>query len=318
VCEQPLSCAYDAALYDLDGVLYLGPEPVPHAADSVVAALASGLRAAYVTNNASRRPAKVAAHLVELGIPAAVEDVVTSAQAAVRWLAARLPAGAAVLVLGTDDLEEEVASGGLRPVRSADEQPSAVVQGLAPETGWRELAEAAIAVRAGALWVAGNADLTYPSPRGPLPGNGAMVAALAAATGQRPVVVGKPEPELHRESVDRVGARRPLVVGDRLDTDVLGAVRGGADSLLVLTGVTDRDELLAAPAGCRPTYVSADLRGLLVPQLPVVLDADVATCGAASARWDDGIVVAAGPPDEALRASCALAWARADALLAPA
>ena len=303
---------YDAALYDLDGVLYLGGDPVPHAAESVAAARALGLRAAYVTNNASRRPDVVAAHLTELGIPAEPHDVVTSAQAAARWLAEHVPTGSAVLVLGTEGLAEEVRAVGLRPVRTADEAPVAVVQGLAPETGWKDLAEAAVALRAGALWVAGNTDRTYPSPRGPLPGNGAMVAALAAATGQVPVVVGKPEPALHRESVERVRSRRPLVVGDRLDTDVLGAVRGGSDSLLVLTGVVDRAELLAAPAGMRPTYVSADLRGLLRPHAPVELDGTRARCGTASAHWDgDGLVVQ-GEGDEALRAACASSWARAD------
>jgi ribonucleotide monophosphatase NagD (HAD superfamily) len=205
-----------------------------------------------------------------------------------------------------------VAAVGLRPVRSAADGPAAVVQGLAPETGWRDLCEAAVALRAGALWVAGNTDATYPSTRGPLPGNGAMVAALRTATGLSPVVVGKPEPQLHRESVERVGARRPLVVGDRLDTDVLGAVRGGADSLLVLTGVTDREELLAAPAGTRPTYVSHDLRGLLAPHLPVVLHDGEARCGAALASWRDGSVLVEGPADDALRAACALAWSRQD------
>ena len=306
--------AYDAALYDLDGVLYVAGDSVPHAADSVAAARAFGLRAAFVTNNASRRPATVARHLSELGIPATAADVVTSAQAAVRWLAARLPAGSAVLVLGTDDLCDEVRAGGLRPVRSADEGPAAVLQGLSPDTGWRELSEAALALRRGAMWVAGNADATYPSPRGLLPGNGAMVAALIAATGQRPVVVGKPEPELHREAVDRVGAERPLVVGDRLDTDVLGAVRGGADSLLVLTGVTGLDELLAAPRGSRPTFVSADLRGLLRPQAPVTVDAtlSMAACGIARAGLRDERVVVDGIGDDALRAVCALAWRRAD------
>jgi HAD superfamily hydrolase (TIGR01450 family) len=286
----------------------------------VAAARDAGLRAAFVTNNASRRPATVAASLTALGIPADPADVVTSAQAAVRYVAARVPAGSAVLVLGTQELADEVTAGGLRPVRSADEMPVAVVQGLAPDTGWRELSEAAVAVRAGALWVAGNTDATYPSSRGPLPGNGALVAALAVATGQEPVVVGKPEPELHRESVERVGARHPLVIGDRLDTDVLGAVRGGSDSLLVLTGVTDRDQLLAAPRGRRPTYVSADLRGLLRGHQEVGVEGDTATCGSARARWsgDQVVVEAAGDSpvadDDGLRASCALAWGRADAV----
>ena len=300
---------YDAALLDLDGVLYLGPEPIEHAATSVAAARAHGMRAAFVTNNASRRPAVVAAHLTELGIPAASDDVVTSAQAAVRWLVARLPPGAPVLVLGTDDLAEEVAAGGFTPRRTA-EGVAAVVQGLAPTTAWTDLAEASVAIGAGALWVAGNTDSTYPSPRGPLPGNGALVQALITATGRQPVVVGKPEPELHTASVERVGARRPLVVGDRLDTDILGAVRAGADSLLVLTGVTDLSALLAAPEGMRPTYVSRDLRGLQQRHPAAVVSGGEASCGKATASWNGERVVASDDSDDALRAACALAWTR--------
>ena len=236
-------------------MLYLGPDPVAYAADAVRDARAAGMRAAFVTNNASRRPGAVATHLGELGIEADEADVVTSGQAAARWVASRVPSGARVLVLGTEDLADLLRAQGLEPVRTAD-GAQAVVQGLDPSTGWRDLAEATVAIRAGALWVAGNTDSTYPTSRGPLPGNGAMVAALVAALGRHPVVVGKPEPELHRISVERVGAHRPLVIGDRLDTDVLGAVRAGCDSLLVLTGVTSAEDLLAAPADRRPTYVS--------------------------------------------------------------
>lgn len=308
-CDRPLCEAYDAALLDLDGVLYLGPDPVPHAAKSVREARARGMRTAFVTNNASRRAAVVAAHLTDLGIDAEPEDVVTSGQAAVRWLGARLRPGSAVLVLGSQGLAEEVEAGGFVPVRAAD-GAAAVVQGLAPTTSWTDLAEASVAIRAGALWVAGNTDATYPSSRGPLPGNGAMVEALAVATAQRPVVVGKPEPELHRASVERVGAARPLVVGDRLDTDVLGAVRAGADSLLVLTGVTSREALLAAPEAMRPTYVAGDLRGLLVPHAAPVVKGDRATCGAAEAWYDGDVLTVSGGGDDALRAACALAWSR--------
>ncbi len=293
---------------------------MPHAAEAVRDARQRGLRAAFVTNNASRSPARVAAHLTELGIEAVAGDVVTSAQAAARELAERLPAGAAVLVVGTEDLAAEVAAVGLRPVRSADDHPAGVVQGLAHDTGLPELSEAALAIRAGAVWVAGNGDTTFPSARGPVPGNGALVAALVAATGRQPVVVGKPEPRLHRESVERVGAAHPLVIGDRLDTDVLGAVRGGTDSLLVLTGVTDQEQLYAAAAGTRPTYVSPTCAGCCGPQPEVALRDGAASCGRAVVRWTEGGPVAvAAPPDddgavadEVLRASCALAWARAD------
>ena len=298
-------------MLDLDGVLYLGTDPVAHAADGVAALRQAGMRAAFVTNNSSRRAAGVAGQLTGLGIPATADDVVTSGQAVGRLLAARLAPGSTVLVVGTDDLAAEVAGVGMVPVRSVAEAGgpvAAVVQGLATTTGWSDLAEACIALRAGALWIAGNTDSTYPSPRGPLPGNGAMVAALATATGQQPIVVGKPEPELHRASVERVGATRPLVVGDRLDTDVLGAVRAGADSLLVLTGVTDLAQLLAAGPGTRPTYVGADLRALSHPQRPVVVHGDRAVCGSGRATVEQGAVRPGGDSVDDLRAACALAW----------
>jgi glycerol 3-phosphatase-2 len=310
VCDGPLAAAYDAGLYDLDGVLYLGTEPVAHAAESVAAARGLGLRAAFVTNNASRRPEAVAALLGEVGVPADPHDVVTSAQAAVRLLHDDVPPGSEVLVIGSDDLATTVADGGYRPVRATGPQTRAVVQGLSPDVGWLHLAEAAVAIGQGAVWVAANTDTSYPSPRGPLPGCGAMVAALVTTTGRRPLVAGKPGPALHAESVERVGAVRPLVVGDRLDTDVLGAVSAGADSLLVLTGVCTREALLAAPVGSRPAFVAPDLRGLLEPHPAVRLVEGRATCGGATAS-DDGEVVG-GTAVEGLRAACALAWARAD------
>jgi hypothetical protein len=145
-----------------------------------------------------------------------------------------------------------------------------------------------------------------------VPGNGALVAALRVATGREPQVAGKPEPALHVESVARVGAERPLVVGDRLDTDVLGAIRGGADSLLVLTGVADAQDALGAARGTRPTYVSWDLRGITGPQPPVALQGARATCDEAAAAYDDGRILVTGGGVAALRAACALAWSCAD------
>jgi hypothetical protein len=164
--------------------------------------------------------------------------------------------------------------------------------------------------------VATNADLTVPSPRGPLPGNGSLVAAVRTATGHAPdEIVGKPHPRLHAESVRRSGARRPLVVGDRLDTDVEGAVHAGTDSLLVLSGVTTPGVLVAAPPHRRPTYVSARLDGLLVVHPGVSIAAET-TCGAWTARRAAGEVVLSGtgePGEEldALRALCGAAWSAA-------
>ncbi|HEU0129387.1 MAG TPA: HAD-IIA family hydrolase [Mycobacteriales bacterium] len=284
-CAQPLCEAYDAALLDLDGVVYRGTEPVPGAAAAVAAARAAGMEVAFVTNNASRTPEAVVAHLASVGVPARADEVATAAQAAATLLRSHVPAGARVLVTGGEGLRVAVAAAGFAVVASAVDAPAAVVQGYDAGLGYADLAEAALAVRRGATWVASNLDATIPTARGELPGNGALVALVAHATGRRPdATAGKPERALHEESVRRVGARRPIVVGDRLDTDVEGANRVGCDSLLVLTGVTDEAALLAAPPERRPTYVGRDLGALLVAHPP-----------------DDGLA--------GLRERCAAAWA---------
>ena len=204
------------------------------------------------------------------------------------------------------------------PVFSADDEPAAVVQGYSPDTNWRMLAEGAIAIQRGVLWVATNLDATLPSARGPLPGNGSLVAALRQATGATPVVTGKPEPTMHRETVERSGARHPIVVGDRLDTDVEGARAVGCPSLLVLTGVTTPALLLEAPERLRPDYIAADLGGLLVAHPEPIVDQAGAHCGAWSASRDGAVLTlsAATPRSDrstgdgldALRALCAAAW----------
>lgn len=297
---------------------------MPHAAPALAAARRRGVLTAFVTNNASRAPDAVARQLSELGIPATAEDVVTSGQAAARMAAQRVPAGSPVLVVGTAALAAEVAAAGLRPVKPGElggEIPAAVVQGLSADTCWRDLAEAAVAVRSGAVWITGNTDATLPGPGGPLPGNGTFVDAVASATGQAPLVAGKPAPALHEESLRRTGARRPLVVGDRLDTDIAGAVAAGCPGLLVLTGVTDLLALLRAPRGRRPDYVGCDLRVLPLSQPPVRVRAAGATCGGATATVVDGVLhltVGTRPDDEPrrdvalLRAACASAWAAGD------
>ena len=264
--DEPLVTVYDCAMLDLDGVVYVGPSAVEGVTDVLTMAKRRGMTLAFVTNNASRPPAEVAAHLRELGIEASTEDVVTSAQAAARELAARVEEGGRVLVVGGDGLVEALEERGLTPVRSADDEPAAVVQGFHRSVGWEQLAEGAFAVRAGALWVASNLDLTVPTARGIAPGNGSLVRAVAAAVGRDPdVVAGKPYRPLFEETVRRIGSTRPLVVGDRLDTDIEGAVTVGADSLLVMTGVTDLADLCRAETKRRPTYVSWTLDGLLRP-----------------------------------------------------
>jgi glycerol 3-phosphatase-2 len=259
---EPLAALYDTALLDLDGVVYRGSDAVAHAVPSLMAAAKAGMRLAYVTNNASRTPEAVAEHLRELGLPAAASDVVTAAQAVARLIAEQVPEGARVLVIGGEGLRAAVGGYGLEIVGSADDDPAAVVQGYVPETSWTQLAEAAYAIERGVPWFAANTDKTMPTARGIAPGNGALVGAVAAATGTWPTVAGKPEPALHRETMIRTGAARPLVVGDRLDTDIEGANRAGVDSLLVLTGVTRLEQLKDAPKEQQPTYVAEDLRAL--------------------------------------------------------
>jgi HAD superfamily hydrolase (TIGR01450 family) len=254
---------YDAVLLDLDGTVFAGHAPLPGAIEAVAALPADHIR--YVTNNASRRPGEVAVHLREIGFDATPQQVVTSAQAGARLVAEQVPAGSTVLVVGTDGLAAEVAEVGLVPTRTADDKPRAVVQGHSPHTDWASLSEAALAIAAGALWVATNVDPTLPNERGFLIGNGSMVAAVASATKAKPQVAGKPARPLLRDAIADVASEKPLVVGDRLDTDIEGANAVGADSLLVLTGVsTLRDVLVAAPEQ-RPTHIAAGLGALGAP-----------------------------------------------------
>jgi HAD superfamily hydrolase (TIGR01450 family) len=289
---------HDALLLDLDGVVYVGPEPVAHAVDALLAAVGSGVATAYVTNNAARPPEVVAEHLRSFGLPVDAHDVVTSAQAGAREVAARVPAGSRVLAVGGPGVAAALAARGLVPVASADEDPAAVLMGYGPQVAWTDLAEAAYAVGAGALLVATNTDLTIPTARGIAPGNGTLVAAVVSATGREPLVAGKPFAPLMDESVERIGAQRPLIVGDRLDTDIEAGHRTGIPSLLVLTGVTGVDELLAAPIDRRPTYLAADLRGL-------ALEAEALALTGTGARADDGL--------DGLREQCRRVWAQHDA-----
>lgn len=254
---------FGALLLDLDGTLYRGNAVIPGAPE----ALSAGEQVlVYVTNNASRAAGAVARHLAELGFAAGEGDVVTSAQAAAHVLAGRLEPGAAVLVVGTDDLVAEIDRVGLRPVRRFDgEAPAAVVQGHSPQTAWPDLAEAAYALRAGALWVATNTDATLPNERGLAPGNGSMVAALRAATELEPVVAGKPYAPLMEDALERAGTRAALVVGDRLDTDIDGAHCVDLPSLLVLTGVSTLTDLRKQPIDRLPTYLADSLDALNHP-----------------------------------------------------
>ncbi|WP_347110658.1 HAD-IIA family hydrolase [Paenarthrobacter sp. S56] len=306
-----LIAAFDAVLSDLDGVVYAGPHAIPGAVESLKRLQTVGVGLGYVTNNASRTPAQVAAHLRELGAPAEDQQVVSSSQAAGDLMASMLPEGAHVLITGSAALAHEIELVGLKPVYSAAENPVAVVQGFNPELGWRDLAEASYVVAGGAQWFATNTDMSIPQARGMAPGNGTLVAAVAAATGKAPIVAGKPEAPLFHAAAKRLNADRPLVVGDRLDTDILGGNRAGFATAAVLTGVDTTQSILAARTEERPTYLLADLKDLYEPYPGVVDDGGTFRCGSASAYVVDGTVVVRGSDADldAWRAACAAWWA---------
>lgn len=311
-----LATAYDVLLLDLDGVVYLGAAPIPGAPEALTRAKEAGAHLAYVTNNASRTPAAVAAMLSAMGAPAAPEDVVTSAQAAARLLADKLPPQSKVLVIGSAGLRLAVRERGLVPVSTAADKPLAVVQGYGPGLDYGAFAEGSIAVRAGAIFVATNADSTLPGPRGPQPGNGSLLQIITHATGVDPIVAGKPEPPLHRESVIRTGAQHPLVIGDRLDTDIEAAYNAGTDSLLVLTGIGTPRSVVLAPPRRRPTYIAATLDALTEPYPRVMISKAEASCGGwtASPAGDDGALTLSGDGTaiDGLRALAAAAWSARD------
>jgi glycerol 3-phosphatase-2 len=311
----PLARAYDLAMLDLDGVVYVGRDAVPGAAEHLASARAAGLRLAFITNNASRPPEAVAEHLVDLGVDAAVEDVVTSAQAAARVLVERLGAGARVVLLGGLGLEVALREAGLVAV-GVDDEADAVVSGYGPDVRWADIMRAAVRIRDGLWWVASNTDGSIPTPYGIAPGHGVLVDTVRRFSGVEPAVAGKPSRPLLDETVRRVGGERPLMVGDRLDTDIEGARAVGIDSLLVLTGVTGLAELVAAREAERPTYVGVDLAALLEPCTPAT---PVAGGGWEAGGWTATVhdgrlrVSGSGTADDWWRSVAAAAWGHLDA-----
>ena len=305
----------DVVLADLDGVVYAGDGALPHAVDSLNLSRA-GRRLGYITNNASRTDASVADHLNELGLATAPSDVVTSPQAAVRLLTDLVTPGSTVLVVGGDGLVDELHKAGFVVTRSSADGPAAVVQGFAPEVGWTQLAEAAYALarpeeEGGIPWIATNTDWTIPQARGIAPGNGTLVSAVHTAVGRLATVAGKPEVPIFDEAVARFGARHPLFLGDRLDTDILGANRAGMPSALVLTGIDRPKHVLAAPAGSQPTYILRDLRQLHVPYPEATVRDGVVTVRGARVCVDgaDVRILAEGDdPVDLLRAGAKAIW----------
>lgn len=285
---------HDVAFFDLDGVIYLGPIAVPGAVAGVERIRASGARVMYVTNNAARSAEAVAQHLRDLGFEAGPDDLITSAQVAIDLLAELLPKGSLLLVAGTQNLVGLAQAAGFRTTTSADDAPDAVLQGYDPLIQWPVLDEAAIAVQRGATWYATNDDLNRPTNRGLVPGLGAQLAVVGSTLTQQPVVFGKPHAPMLDYAVAHTGAQRPIFVGDRIDTDIMGANRAGISSLLVFTGAHGKRDLLAAAAGDRPSFIGADLSALLAPPRTAAQQGHSWHCGEAVAELVDGVASVRG------------------------
>ena len=312
--REPLVDRYDLVMLDLDGVVYVGDEAVPGAAEALHRARGTGVHLAYITNNASRSPDGVVEKLGRVGVEAATGDVVTSAQAAAHLLAERHPGGARIVNLGAEGLRQALADEGLVPTDTHDEEAVAIVTGYNPDLVWSEVMRAGMRIRDGLPWVASNTDLTFPLEGGEAPGHGVLVEMLSRFSGVDPVVAGKPQPPLLEETIRRVGGERPLMVGDRLDTDIEGARNLGLPSLLVMTGVTGLAELVAAPAELRPTYVGLDLDALFDLHEAPEQDQETWTVGGWRAGTKDGRlnVDGEGAPSCWWQAVAAAAWAYRD------
>jgi glycerol-1-phosphatase len=312
--EGPLSGAYDVAVLDLDGVVYVGKNAVPGAPAALAAANRAGMHLAFVTNNAARTPEQVAAQLSGLGVVADPHDVVTSAQAAARLVRELVPAGSRVFVIGGDGLCAALEERGFVPTAEPGDDVAAVVQGYGPQMPWSQVIKGAILVRSGLPWVASNTDLTMPTDAGIGPGNGTLVRLVADFAGREPQVAGKPEAALFEETIDRVGGSRPLVIGDRLDTDIEGATNLGWDSLLVLTGVTGLAELAGAPPQLRPTYLGPGLETLAESHGVPMAGGDRYELGGWRGAVDAGalLVEGSGTPGDWWRVAAVTAWGHLD------
>jgi glycerol-1-phosphatase len=281
-------------VFDLDGVIYLGDQVIPAAPAAVRGVRELGTRIAFVTNNAVRPPSAVVEKLARLGVKATVEEVLTSAHAVVRLLGgARGVAGLKVLVVGGPGLRQALAAAGARLLEPAAwREADVVVAGLDPDLDYGKLRAATLAIAAGARFVGSNPDASLPTPEGPWPGAGSVLALLSVATGVRPRVAGKPERALFEAVAAALGEGSYLMVGDRADTDLAGARTLGWGTALVLTGVTRLAALLDLPVA--PDHLLADAGGLLAPPGPAIRPPTAADAPATAALLGEEPAAAAG------------------------
>jgi glycerol 3-phosphatase-2 len=254
-----LADRYGCILFDLDGVLYRGDEAVPQAPPTMAELRRRGVRSVFLTNNSSRTPRQVSDKLRAIGIQADPAEVVTSALATAELLAQR--GGGRAFVIGQDGVREALTDAGIQILEGEPEEADLVVVGFDGGATYGSLKRASLLVQRGARLIATNADGSYPAADGLWPGAGALLSVITTTTGAEPEIVGKPFPPLFEAGRRRGGGGTPLVVGDRLDTDIEGAARLGWDTMLVLTGVSSRDDV--ERTGIRATVIAEDVSALL-------------------------------------------------------
>lgn len=303
--------SFDSLLLDLDGVVYRGKKAIAGAVESITKAQQLGKSVGYITNNASRTPSQIAMQLRELGVSVEDHQIIGSARAAAKLLAGKIPSGSKVLVVGGEGLRTEVEALGFSLVASSEELPSAVIQGFSPEVGWKDLAEAAFAIQNGAIWIATNQDWTLPLEKGIAPGNGTLVGAVHTAVGILPEFAGKPFRPIFDSALSELGFQKPLVIGDRLDTDIKGAVAAGLESAAVLTGIVGNKELLGAKSDERPTYILSDLSELFSDYPKPKRTKSSVSFGQSEVEIiGDRLMISAGNPSavDTIRAATDLVW----------
>lgn len=298
---------HDSLLLDLDGTVWEGGQALQCVVDVINSC---GIPAVYVTNNASRSPQTVADMLGAIGLDADANHVVTSAQAVIKIAREDLPAGAKVLVIGADSFRALARDAGFIVVDSADDQPAAVLQGMDKSVGWEQLSEGALAINQGAKYYASNLDTSLPTERGMAVGNGSLVAAVVSTTGVEPISAGKPEPAMFTQAAKLVNSSKPLAVGDRLDTDIVGGNNAAMDTFHVLTGVSRELALIEATPEERPNFIGAGFHELSLSEAQARPGAQ----GGFRARFDGYDIVLQGGNEkstsvEALRTVLEVAWA---------
>jgi 4-nitrophenyl phosphatase len=234
-----------ALIIDMDGVLWEGERPLPGLVEFFATLRALALHFILATNNASRTPEQYVAKLARLGVRVTGDEILTSAQATALYLRSQTPNGARVYAIGEEGLLNALREQGFALCEMYDVSARYVVCGMDRGVTWDKLATATLNIRAGADFIGTNPDLTLPTEYGFTHGNGAILAGLQAATGRAPTIIGKPEPLMYQQALTRLQAdpATTVAIGDRLETDILGAVRAGLKSILVLSGISTREQL---------------------------------------------------------------------------